>query len=124
MGVFGRVMEGLAVESADPKTVMISGFCHALLAIDVTALPGGGGKACIRCDLAPVVEVAEQAFRVQYCSGFRPNSSDAQESGRFFRRFRRLLNDQGISLGFDSFDLCEYQFEPVKLSTNFGLQVF
>ncbi|CUX53411.1 conserved hypothetical protein [Agrobacterium tumefaciens str. CFBP 5621] len=23
MGVFGRVMEGLAVESADPKTVMI-----------------------------------------------------------------------------------------------------
>lgn len=25
MGVFGRMMEGLATESADPKTVMIDG---------------------------------------------------------------------------------------------------
>lgn len=67
-----------------------------MFAIDVTALPGGGGKACVRCDLASIVEVSEQALRIEYRSEFRPYSFGASKSGRFFRRFQRWLPDFGM----------------------------
>ncbi|CUX05168.1 hypothetical protein AGR1C_pAt20160 [Agrobacterium fabacearum TT111] len=39
-----------------------------MFTIDVAALPRGGRKARIGCDLPPIVEVSEQAFRVKYRS--------------------------------------------------------
>ncbi len=69
--------------------------------------------------LAAVVEVPKQPFRVKYRSEFRPYSLDAQKSGRFPRCLRRLANDQGISLGFYSLDLCQQQLETIELSADF-----
>lgn len=61
--------------------------------MDIAALPRRGGEARVRCDLASIIEVSEQAFRVEYRSELWTNSSDAQKSGRSCRRFRRLVGD-------------------------------
>lgn len=55
----------------------ISRFPDPLFAIDVAALSRGGRKAGIGCDLPPIVEVSEQAFRVKYRSELWAYSFDA-----------------------------------------------
>jgi hypothetical protein len=49
---------------------------HALLAIDVAALPRRGSESRVEGDLPTIVEVSEQTFGVEYRSELGANSSD------------------------------------------------
>jgi len=92
----------------------IAGLGDALLLSDRSALPGGGSKSGIGCQLAPVIKMAEQPFFVEDGGELRADALEVERHG--CRRVGSLRREERSALVLDDFDLFDDQLEPVELS--------
>lgn len=90
---------------------------------DGSALPRRRRETGVRCKLASIIEVPEEAFGPDDAGELRAN---ALNSGKHRRRRRGVgssLRKHGVARCFDSRKLLKEQFEPAKLTFNLGSQV-
>ena len=101
----------------------IACFRHALFVIDRSALPGCRRQACIRSDLASIVEVSEKSFRPEDGGEVRSDALDGEQHGRRRRCDNLLRGKQRVPLCLHRLDLLEQQFEPIELTADLSLQM-
>src|SRR5258708_15213133 len=101
----------------------IACFRHVVFAIDRSALPGCRRQACIRSDLASIVEVSEKSFRPKDGGELRSDALNGEQHCRRRRRGNLLRGKQRVPLCLHRLDLLEQQFEPIELTSDLSLQM-